>query len=117
MFPCLLTCDFKRVARAINAAEDEFNRSFVKVSPADLNTTCREVSCGAAVATGPAEAVTAAVGAAVVGDPVVVGAFGSPATAKHEGWNVLEPDLLLRFPRLVRNVFSESTSPAKKQLR
>ena len=110
MFPCLLTCDFKRVARAINAAEDEFNRSFVKVSPADLNTTCREVSCGAAVATGPADAVTAAVGAAV-------GAFGSPAIAKHEGWNVLEPDLLLRFPRLVRNVFSESTSPAKKQLR
>ena len=98
------------VARAINAAEDGLNRSFVKVSPADLNTTSREVSCGAAVATGPAEAVTAAVGAAV-------GAFGSPAIAKHEGWNVLEPDLLLRFPRLVRNVFSESTSPAKKQLR
>ena len=105
---CLLTSDFNSAARAINAAEDEVSRSFVKVSPADLNTTLRGRSSGpgavvgapvsAAVVGAPVSAavVGARVSAAVVGARVVV-AFGTPAKAKHEGWATLKGSYCVTF--------------------
>ena len=96
---CLLTSDFNSAARAINAAEDEVSRSFVKVSPADLNTTLRGRSSGPGAVVGApvsAAVVGAPVSAAVVGAPVVV-VFGTPAKAKHEGWATLKGSYCVTF--------------------